>query len=78
MSLDELESAVRRLPDEELAAFARWFEEFLADIRDRRVEVDIQVGHLDEASGRVDANFDQRAIRAVALRNAVGRLDDMP
>jgi hypothetical protein len=29
VSLTELKTAVARLPDEELAAFARWFEAFL-------------------------------------------------
>ena len=29
MSLHELEAAVTKLPREELAAFARWFEEYL-------------------------------------------------
>ncbi len=58
MSLDELESAVARLPDEQLAAFARWFEEFLADTWDRRIEADIQAGRLDEAGRRADADFE--------------------
>ncbi len=58
MSLQELESAVKGLPDTELAAFARWFEEFLADAWDRRIEADIQAGRLDEAGRRADAHFE--------------------
>jgi hypothetical protein len=58
VSLDELETAVRRLPDEELAAFAQWFEEFLADAWDRRIEADIQAGRIDEAGRRVEADFE--------------------
>jgi hypothetical protein len=58
MSLQELESAVTHLPVEELKAFARWFEEYLADAWDRRIEADIQAGRLDEAGRQADANFE--------------------
>jgi hypothetical protein len=58
MSLQELESAVTRLPATELATFAQWFEEFLADAWDRRIEADIQAGRLDEAGRRADADFE--------------------
>ncbi len=58
MSLQELESAVSQLSGDELAAFARWFEEYLADAWDRQIEADIQAGRLDEAGGRADADFE--------------------
>ena len=58
MSLPELETAVSQLPAEELSAFARWFEEYLADQWDRRIEADILAGRLDEAGRRADAEFD--------------------
>ena len=58
MSLQELESAVTSLPDAELTAFARWFEEFLADAWDRRIEADIQAGRPDEAARRADADLE--------------------
>jgi len=58
MSLNELEAAVTRLPDADLAAFTRWFEEFLADAWDRRIEADIRAGRLDEAARRANADFE--------------------
>ena len=58
MSLQELESAVMRLPPTELATFAQWFEEYLADAWDRRIEADIREGRLDEAGRRADADFE--------------------
>ena len=58
MSLPELQSAVGQLPADELDAFARWFEEYLADAWDRRIEQDIQAGRLDEAGRRADADFE--------------------
>jgi hypothetical protein len=58
VSLHELESAVSRLPADDLTAFARWFEEYQADAWDRRIEADIKAGRLDEAGGRADADFE--------------------
>lgn len=58
MSLKELETAVTRLPEADLAAFARWFEEYLADAWDRRIEADVAAGRLDEAGRRADADFE--------------------
>jgi hypothetical protein len=58
MSLRELEAAVAQLPADDLTAFARWFEEYLADAWDRRIEADIRAGRLDEAGRRADAEFE--------------------
>ncbi len=58
VSLQELEAAVAQLPAEDLTAFARWFEEYLADAWDRRIEADIRAGRLDEAGRRADADFE--------------------
>ncbi len=58
MSLDELEAAVSQLGEVDLTAFAHWFEEYLADAWDRRIEADIQAGRLDEAGRCADADFE--------------------
>lgn len=58
MRLNELKTAVSHLPPEELAAFARWFKEYLADTWDRCIEADVEAGRLDEAGSRADADFD--------------------
>ncbi|HEV7225628.1 MAG TPA: hypothetical protein VGN42_23180 [Pirellulales bacterium] len=58
MSLQELEAAVSQLPADELTVFARWFEEYMADIWDRRIESDIEAGRLDDAGRRADADFE--------------------
>jgi hypothetical protein len=49
---------VSQLPTAELTAFARWFEEYIADAWDRRIEADIEAGRLDEAGRRADADFE--------------------
>lgn len=58
MSVHELESAVANLPPADLEVFARWFENYLADAWDRRIEDDIRAGRLDEAGRRADADFE--------------------
>lgn len=58
VSLKELETAVAQLPAEELTAFKQWFEEYLADAWDRRIEEDIRAGRLDEAGRRAAAEFE--------------------
>jgi hypothetical protein len=58
VSLNELEAAVTQLPEAELAAFARWFEEYLADAWDRQIEADAIAGRLDKAVKQADEDFD--------------------
>jgi hypothetical protein len=58
VSLNDLEAAVTKLPADELTAFAHWFEEYLADAWDDRIEADIRAGRLDEAGRRADADFE--------------------
>ena len=57
MSVEELQSAISQLPAEELNRFSQWFEEFLADQWDRRIEADIQAGRLEAAGRRADDEF---------------------
>ena len=58
MSIEELQSAVIRLPAEELDRFSCWFEEFQAEQWDRRIEADILAGRLDEVGRRAGSDFE--------------------
>jgi hypothetical protein len=58
MSVEELKAAIAQLPTEELDRFSRWFEEFLADEWDRRIEADILAGRLHAAGRRADEHFE--------------------
>jgi hypothetical protein len=57
MSVEELKSAVALLSLKDLDLFSQWFEEFLADEWDRRIEADILAGRLDAAGNRADEHF---------------------
>lgn len=58
MSVQEIESEVARLPADELSRFSKWFEEYLADQWDRRIEADIVAGRFNAAGQRAEAEFD--------------------
>ena len=58
MIIEELESAVARLPPLELAQFPQWFDQFIAARWARRLESDIAAGRLDAAGQRAAADFE--------------------
>lgn len=64
-TIQEIEDAIRQLPDEDLASLRAWFAEFDAAAWDRQFERDV-------AEGRLDALADE------ALRDArEGRCTDL-
>ena len=58
MSVREIEVAVQLLQTSDLESFARWFEEYLADAWDRRIECDIAAGRLEAAGREADVQFE--------------------
>jgi len=46
-TVQEIESAVSKLSDDQLAAFRAWFLEFDADAWDKKFEADAIAGRLD-------------------------------
>lgn len=46
--------AVSQLSTHELLQFSEWFEEFLADQWDKKIEADILAGRLDAAGKSAD------------------------
>ena len=58
MSVEELESVVSNLSAEELARFSEWFEEFVAQQWDDRIEADILSGRFDTTGQKADEDFE--------------------
>jgi hypothetical protein len=58
MSVQELESGVAHLSKPDLAAFTRWFEDFMADAWDKQIEADIAAGKLDHLAKQADEHFE--------------------
>jgi hypothetical protein len=57
MSVEELESVVSGLSADELSRFSHWFEEFMADQWDGRIEQDLKAGRLDSALKRAEDHY---------------------
>ena len=58
MSIQELETAVTQLSKEDLAAFWRWFEDYVADEWDRQIEADILAGRFAAAGKRAKSDYE--------------------
>jgi hypothetical protein len=61
----EIEKAVAELPPQELAEFRAWFERFVAERFDRRIEQDGSAGRLDRLAD--EALVEARSGRAREL-----------
>ena len=57
VSVEELGSVVSRLSSDELSRFSEWFDEFLADQWDRKIEQDVLAGRLDSSTSRSVEHF---------------------
>ena len=65
MSVQEIEAAVRGLSGDDLAAFTKWFDEFIATAWDQRFDADAAAGRLDKLGDEALAEF--RAGRTTPL-----------
>ncbi|MBC7910177.1 MAG: hypothetical protein H7Y30_06735 [Pyrinomonadaceae bacterium] len=59
MTIKEIASAVAQLPPTELAEFAKWFEEFQAQVWDKQLEQDDKAGRLDALLTQAEKDFEQ-------------------
>jgi hypothetical protein len=58
MTIAELEQAVTKLSEEELARFRAWFDEYYAELWDKQIEEDAKSGRFDRIIAEVDAEYD--------------------
>ncbi len=56
-TIAEIEDAIVKLPDEDLAAFRAWFAEFDAAAWDRQFERDVAEGRLDALADEALADW---------------------
>ena len=47
MDIKEIETAITQLPPSQVAALAKWFEEFQAQVWDQQLERDVKSGRFD-------------------------------
>jgi len=57
ISTQELKATVATLSPDELLQFSEWFEEFMAEQWDKKIEADILSGRLGQAGDSADNEF---------------------
>ena len=57
MSVQELEKAITKLPESELAEFSRWFEDFQQQAWDRQIARDVKAGRFETLITRARERF---------------------
>ena len=57
MNITELKTAVRELPQNELAEFFEWLEEFQESLWDRQIEEDQKAGKFDSLIRQAEQAF---------------------
>jgi hypothetical protein len=58
MGIKQIERAITELPAEDLAELMSWLEDYHAQVWDKRIEEDLEAGHLDELLGKVDEEYE--------------------
>ncbi len=57
MNTQELKTTVSKLSPDQLFKFAEWFEEFIAEQWDKKIEPDIATGHLNAHGEYAESEF---------------------
>ncbi len=57
MNTQELKTTVSKLSPDQLLKFAEWFEEFMADQWDKKIEADIATGRLNILGEHAGSKF---------------------
>jgi len=62
-TVQEIESAIKRLDHEDLGQFSGWLEDYLAEKWDQRFADDVASGKLDKLGEAADRAFEQGKCR---------------
>jgi hypothetical protein len=65
MNITELKTAVKQLPENELAEFVEWFEEFQESLWDRQIEEDLKAGKFDTLMRQAEQAFSEGKCREI-------------
>ena len=57
MTVTEIESAIEKLPPNEVSKLSKWLEEFEAHIWDKQIERDLQNGKLQDLIEEAEKDF---------------------
>lgn len=62
-NLLEVESAIKQLPENEVRALENWLQDYLDEMWDRQIEVDLAAGKLDHLVARAEADIEANNVR---------------
>jgi hypothetical protein len=62
-TVQEIETAIKRLDDGALGQLSHWFEDYLAAKWEQRFAADVQAGKLDKSGAEADRAFEQGKCR---------------
>ncbi len=65
MNITELKTAVKELPQNELAEFLEWLEEFQEALWDRQIEEDLKAGKFDPLIREAEQAFSEGKCREI-------------
>ena len=57
MTVTEIESAIEKLPPNEVSKLSKWLEEFEARVWDKQIECDLQNGKLQDLIEEAEKDF---------------------
>jgi hypothetical protein len=63
MSVAEIEAAIKTLPNEELAQFNQWYQEYLEEHWDEQIREDVRAGKLDFLTEEAQRERDAGTLR---------------
>ena len=58
-TIKEIESAISKLPREDLAALRKWFADFDAELWDRQFDDDVASGRFDKLAAKAIKDFEE-------------------
>ena len=58
MGIKQIEGAITQLSAKELAELVSWFEEYHAQVWDKRIEDDLETGRLDALLAEVENEYE--------------------
>ncbi|HAT14759.1 MAG TPA: hypothetical protein DCS91_15345 [Microcoleaceae bacterium UBA11344] len=65
MNIAELKTAVRELPENELAEFFEWLDKFQETLWDRQIEEDLKAGKFDPLIRQAEQAFSEGKCREI-------------
>jgi hypothetical protein len=65
MNIAELKTAVRELPENELAEFLEWLDKFQETLWDRQIEEDLKAGKFDPLIRQAEQAFSEGKCREI-------------